>query len=134
MLAQDHSFQSEGNRGRKMIKRRERRLYPRIETELPLKIAADGYAFITNTQNISCIGAYCHLDKYIPPFTKIAIKIALPVATNERLKDSNIECKGVVVRTKDDKTGGFNIAIFFNEIKNSQRQKISQYISKFLPK
>jgi hypothetical protein len=58
----------------------------------------------------------------------------LPVAGNERLKNNNIECKGVVVRSEDDEIGGFNIAIFFNEIKNSQRQKISQYISKFLPK
>jgi c-di-GMP-binding flagellar brake protein YcgR len=117
-----------------MMKRKERRRYPRLETELPLKIAADGYAFNTNTENISCVGAYCHLDKYIPPFTKIAVKIDLPVAGNERLKNNNIECKGVVVRSEDDEIGGFNIAIFFNEIKNSQRQKISQYISKFLPK
>jgi len=119
-----------------MIKRQksERREYPRAALELAVNIAANGYAFSTNTQNLSCVGAYCHLTKYIPPFTKVAVKIALPIANNSRFADNNIECKGVIVRTEDDKAEGFNSAIFFNEIKNSQRKKISQYISQFLSK
>lgn len=112
----------------------ERRKYPRAEAELPLNIAADGYAFSTNTQNVSCVGAYCHLDKYMPPFTKIAVKVTLPIVNNQRLANNTVECKGVVVRTEDDESGGFNIAIFFNAINSSQRKKISQYISQFLPK
>lgn len=112
----------------------ERRRYPRIKKELPLKIETDGYDFITDTQNISCIGAYCHVDKYIPPFTKIAVKITLPIDTDDTDKNCDVECKGVVVRTEDKKKGGFNIAIFFNQIGDRQRQKISQYISQFLPK
>jgi c-di-GMP-binding flagellar brake protein YcgR len=112
----------------------ERRQYPRIKKELPLKIVANGYDFTTETQNISCVGAYCHVDKYIPPFTKVAVKIALPLMTTDEANNCDIECKGIVIRTEDEKKGGFNIAIFFNEIKNRQRQKISQYISKFLPK
>jgi c-di-GMP-binding flagellar brake protein YcgR len=119
-----------------MIKRitLERRRYPRIEKKLPLNVAANGYDFATVTQNISCIGAYCHVDKYIPPFTKIAIKMALPIINIDKPDASNIECKGVVVRTEDVKGGGFNIAIFFNAIENSQRKKISRYINQFLPK
>lgn len=109
----------------------ERRRYPRIEKSLPFRIAADGYDFTTTTQNISCIGAYCRVDKYIPPFTKIMVKLTLPIMTNNGNKNCDVECKGVVVRTEDENKGGFNIAIFFNEIKNSQRQKISQYISQF---
>jgi len=112
----------------------ERRQHPRIEKELPIKILANGYDFTTATQNISCIGTYCHINKYIPPFTKIAVKITLPFMKNQDRENCNVECKGVVIRTADEKRGGFNIAIFFNEIKNTQRQKISQYISQFLPK
>jgi len=115
-------------------KKTERRQYPRIEQELPLKIAADGYDFITNTQNVSCVGAYCHLHKYIPPFTKIAVKVSLPTTVGRRIKNIEVECKGVVVRSEDEKKGGFNIAIFFNGIKESQRKKIAQYINQFLPK
>lgn len=112
--------------------KRERRQYPRIEQRLPLKIMANGYDFSTTTQNVSCLGAYCHVDKYIPPFTKIMVKLTLPIASS-RNNDCNVKCKGVVVRSEDEKRGGFNIAIFFNEIKDSQRLKISQYISQFLP-
>lgn len=110
----------------------ERRQYPRVKKELPLSIAANGYDFITATQNISCLGAYCRVDKYIPPFTKIAVKLTLPMANN-RKSNCDVECKGVIVRTEDENTGGFNIAIFFNEIRDNERQKISQYISQILP-
>ncbi len=115
-------------------KKIERRRYPRIKKALALKIAADGYDFATNTQDVSCVGAYCHLDKYIPPFTKIAVKLNLPITTVGRVKNINLVCNGVIVRTEDEKRGGFNIAIFFNGIKENQRKKIAQYISQFLPK
>ncbi len=132
MLAQGN-IESQGRE--KMIKPKgaERRRYPRIDKELPIKIAANGYAFATSTLNLSCVGAYCHLDKYIPPFTKIAVKLSLPMATREGKKDMDVECQGVVVRTEDDKRGGFNLAVFFNRIQNTQRKKISQYINQFLP-
>lgn len=112
---------------------RERRLHPRIDQRLAVNITANGYDFSTNTQNVSCVGTYCHIAKYIPPFTKIMVKLALPTAANNEAENSSVECKGVVVRIDDDKEGGFNIAVFFNEIKNNQRQKITQYISQFLP-
>ncbi len=115
-------------------KKTERRQYPRIEQTLPLKIAADGYGFATSTQNVSCVGAYCHLDKYIPPFTKIAVKVTLPVMVSGRMKNIEVDCNGVVVRTEDEKKGGFNIAVFFNGIKENQRKKIAQYINQLLPK
>ncbi len=119
-----------------MTKRpQERRQYPRIEAEIPVSILANGYDLATNTQNLSCVGAYCHIDKYIPPFTKVMVKMALPKQSQDKTQDKNhVECKGVVVRTEDEKNGGFNIAIFFNEIKDSQRKKISQHLHKFLPK
>jgi len=113
-------------------KKEERRQFPRVEQKLPLKIAANGYDFATVTNNISCIGTYCHIDKYIPPFTKIAVRLTLPVTSRIQVKNYSVECKGVVVRTEDEISGGFNIALFFNDIKDSQRQKISQYINQFL--
>jgi len=112
----------------------ERRAYPRIEQKIPLRIVANGYDFITTTKNISCIGAYCHVDKYIPPFTKISAKLTLPLMNYKSKNDCELECSGVVVRSEDDINGGFNIALFFNEIKEKQRRKISQYINQFLPK
>lgn len=111
----------------------ERRKYPRIRQQLPIKVAANGYDFITSTENVSCIGAYCHIDKYMPPFTKVMVRLSLPVVVGGNSRNYDVECKGVVVRTEDDETSGFNIAIFFNEINGHQRYKISQYINQFLP-
>ena len=113
----------------------ERRKSPRIAKELPINIAADGYGFSTTTQNVSCTGVYCRVNRYIPPFTKIAVKMALPIVNPKTARNSLscLECKGVVVRTEDEDMGGFNIAIFFNDINDSQRQKISRYVNQFLP-
>lgn len=111
---------------------KERRLHPRLDQQLPLNLAVDGYDFSTSTRNISCVGAYCHLDKYMPPFTKISVKLSLP-SKDRSGKGTIVECKGVVVRTEDEAKGGFNLAIFFNEMRDEQRKKIAHYISKFLP-
>jgi len=112
--------------------KKEKRQFPRFQQQLPVKIAANGYDFSTTTQNVSCVGTYCHVSKYIPPFTKIMVKLNLPL-TNQDEKIYCVDCTGVVVRSEDEKDGGFNIAIFFNKIGDSQRQKISQYLSQFLP-
>ncbi len=115
----------------------EKRQHPRIDKKLPFNVAVNGYDFKTTTQNISCLGAYCHIDKYIPPFTKVAVKMNLAIMGNRskgKCRSYNINCNGVIVRTEDDKKSGFNIAIFFNELKHEPQQKISRYINQFLPK
>ncbi len=110
----------------------ERRVHPRLDHKLPFRLAVNGYDFSTITHNISCVGAYCHLNKYIPPFTKISVKLSLPCKSSEG-KNTIVECRGVVVRSEDVDRGGFNIAIFFNQMRAEQRKKISAYISRFLP-
>ncbi len=112
-------------------RRIERRQYPRLKQKLPLTVVANGYDFATTTENVSCIGAYCHVNKYIPPFTRVMVKLSLPIIS--RNNNYTVKCKGVVVRTEDENRGGFYIAIFFNDIKDNQREKISRYINQFLP-
>ncbi len=111
---------------------KERRVHPRLEHKLPFSVAVNGYDFSTITHNISCVGAYCHLDKYIPPFTKISVKLSLP-CKDKKNDDMMVECKGVVVRSEDEADGGFNIAIFFNQLRAEERKKIASYMSRFLP-
>ncbi|MFA5156268.1 MAG: PilZ domain-containing protein [Candidatus Omnitrophota bacterium] len=113
--------------------KKEKRLHPRIDHRLPLKIAVNGYDFSTTTENVSCTGAYCCVKKYVPPFTKIAVKMTLPVKTAGGIEKYTVDCKGVIVRTDDESSDGFNIAIFFNEINEAQKRKIAHYISQFLP-
>jgi hypothetical protein len=59
--------------------------------------------------------------------------MALPMAGKSDTGVAQVECHGVIVRTEDDPQGGFNIAIFFNEIKDAQRSKITRYVNQFLP-
>ncbi len=106
----------------------ERRQYPRVDQKVPIALSANGYDFTTTTQNISCVGAYCHIDKYVPPFTKVLVRMHIPTAA----KNGDVECRGVIVRTEDDRNSGFNVAIFFNEIKDLERKKISRHISQLL--
>ncbi len=110
---------------------KERREFPRLNQQLPISVAANGYDFVTSTMNISCLGAYCRIEKYVPPFTRVRIKMDLPIAKNEK---AEVECDGVIVRSEDDMDkGGFNVAIFFNRITDAPRKKITQYINQFLP-
>lgn len=111
----------------------ERRANPRLEQNLPFEVAANGYDFSTTTQNISCLGAYCQINKYVPPFTRVSIKLTIPVKTKESKKNYTIDCQGTIVRTEDKDKGSFNIAIFFSRINNSQRKIITEYINQFLP-
>ncbi len=117
-----------------MIQNKERRLHPRIDQELPLKLQVNGYDFKTTTENVSCVGTYCHIDKYVPPFTKIYVKMRLPVRSGRLNRDSDVQCKGVIVRTEDLDAGGYKVAIFFNDIKDDQKQRIARYVNQFLPK
>lgn len=112
---------------------KEKRLYPRVFKRFPIDVWANGYDFVTYTQNLSCLGAYCYINKYIPPFTKVKVKLNLPIMKGGIKEDWDVECNGVIVRTEDELSGGFNIAIFFNGIREQSRQKLSRYVSQFLP-
>jgi len=114
------------------MRKQERRLNPRIDQKIPISVVTNGYDFVTSTHNISCLGAYCTIDKYVPPFTKVRIKLNLPLSKNGVRENCDVNCTGVVVRSEDDPAGKFNVAIFFNEIKTQPRQKIAQYIKQFV--
>jgi len=115
-------------KGEKFI---EKRRYPRIEKTLPLKIYADKYDICTETRNLSCNGVYCTVKEDIPPLTKLAIAIILP-QDSRQASYLKVNCKGVVVRQEKNSLGGFNIAIFFNDINPQEKNKLARYINKHL--
>jgi hypothetical protein len=111
----------------------ERRQYPRANKQLALKIVSEGCDFVTQTENISCVGTYCCIDKNIPVMTKLSLLLLLPIRSKNRNVTSKIQCKGVVVRSDSaPEPGKFNIAVFFNEISERNKTKISQYISQHI--
>lgn len=83
---------------------------------------------MTETFNISRSGAYCQVNEYVEPMTKLKISFLIPVQS-AKTSDKKVTCGGVVVRTEpSDLEEKYNIAIFFNEINERDRELISDYI------
>jgi len=115
----------------------EKRKYPRVSFRLPIKLSETSYDIVTETRNISGNGVYCAVDKEIPPMTKLRIIMFVPVKKNNKKTMKKIICRGVVIRRES--TGNIdrhkhNIAIYFNEIKESDRKIILSYVNSSLKK
>lgn len=111
----------------------EKRQHPRLKKNLPIKIRNGDFDIFTETKNISCTGAYCQIDKYIAPFTKIKTTILLPAKT----ENSNccIKCEGTVVRVEKADSSLetlYNIAVYFNQISKASMSKIGRFIEDHL--
>ena len=109
----------------------ERRRHPRIEATLPLKLFVTDADFITETINVSCGGAYCRIDRFVPVMTKFKMLMFIPL---DGKKSHRVECEGIVVRTEPeyplDDVKEYNIAIFFSRIKKGDRSRIAEYVKR----
>ncbi len=111
----------------------ERRRDPRLENSIPLKIVQKGINISTNTVNVSRSGAYCTVDQYIEPMTKMKIDLMVPVRQNGKFVSKKISCDGVVVRAEECEDGkSHNIAIFFNDIAQKDAERIAEYVNSYL--
>ena len=111
----------------------ERRRYPRLDNNVPLKISSDDFDVVTETQNLSCSGAYCRVDKYLEPMTRLKIHLLLPLKKHNKIVTKKISCQGVIVRSESvpgDKY--FNIAIYFNDIQQKDINSLNDYINSVL--
>lgn len=111
----------------------EKRRFPRAKKSLPIKIKSEDFDIVAETKNISCIGAYCQVDKYIPPFTKIKATVLLP----SKVKNANcyINCEGTVVRVEKNDNSlepQYNIAIYFSQISKASMSKIDRFVKDHL--
>ena len=106
----------------------ERRKAPRIDEQLPIAIRGDGQIAQAQTQNLSTVGAYCTIDRFIPPMTKLQLAFELPDGSRR----VRIACSGVVVRTEpvvlDAQRGGYSLAIYFSEMSERSRAAISKFV------
>ncbi|NOG85959.1 MAG: PilZ domain-containing protein [Candidatus Scalindua sp. SCAELEC01] len=110
----------------------ENRKYPRIKKRLQFKIRTDDFVVVTESINLSCIGVSCQIKDKIPFMTRLKIVLRLP-CSDEKKEDICVECYGVVVRVEKvlSKSRGiteYHIAIFFSEIEEEEREKLSDYI------
>ena len=112
----------------------ERRRQPRINKCLQFELKAEGLDIVTETIDLSCIGAYCQVNKYIPLMTIFDITLALPSGDKEN-EFEHVKCNGTVVRVdKVSSPAGagdnYNVAIYFAEIEESEKQKLASFVEK----
>jgi hypothetical protein len=110
----------------------ERRRDPRVSNNVPLKLCHEDGDMVTETCNISRSGAYCRVNKYIEPMTKLQVHLLLPIKKGDRNVTKKVSCEGVVVRVEPLDAGLYNIAIFFNEIKQRDADQIASYVGTYL--
>jgi len=112
----------------------ERRKSPRVKDEgLSLKLRLDDFDSMTHTMNISSSGLYCKLDKELPLMSKVKLMLMIPDPVKEgALKD--LEVDGVVVRqhpvTIDGSVKHYDVAIFFEDLSEKDREVIAGYIKR----
>ncbi|MDN3513960.1 MAG: PilZ domain-containing protein [Candidatus Brocadia sp.] len=112
----------------------EKRKHPRIDKCIPFKLKIDDFNIIAETMNLSCSGVYCQVNKPIPFMTRLKLAFELPGHGNEK-EPQYVTCNGVVVRTekeisKTKMSSAYNIAIFFNEIEKTEKEKIANFIER----
>ncbi len=107
----------------------ERRIHPRLEDNIPLKISSEDEDLVTQSYNLSRTGVYCRISKYIAPMTKLKIHLLLPLKKSGKTVTKKISCQGVIVRT-EAVTGQehYNAAIFFSDIQHKDADHISDFI------
>ena len=113
----------------------ERRKHPRIDKKLALKVKAGSFELVSQTQNISLSGVCCQVNKYIEPMTKVSIILLLPIRLkNNKTVTRKVNCRGIVVRAEkhEERKDKFNIAIFFNNMRQAALNTIHRYIENHL--
>lgn len=107
----------------------ERRSHPRFDANVPVKICCDDFDLVTETKNLSRNGAYCRVNKYLEPMTKLKIQLLLPVRHNNKVTTKKVICHGIIVRVEEVPDADvFNVAVFFSEILNRGAESITEYI------
>lgn len=103
-----------------------------MSERLQFKLKTEDFDVLTETINLSPLGVYCQVNKHIPLMTSLKMVLALPHDDEEKESDYYVETNGVVVRVEEvlseaDVSSVYNIAIYFNEIKESDKEKLANY-------
>jgi|GEM_PF-427126 len=107
----------------------DRRRHLRLEQTIPIKISSGDKEIVTETKNISCSGAFCLMDKFITPMTKLKLHFLLPLLRNKKMVSKRISCEGVVIRSESAVDQDcFQTAIFFSDIAPRDSKMINEFV------
>ena len=114
------------------MKGRERRQAPRIDERVSVALSGEGATLQAESENLSAVGVYCKLDRFLRPMTKLQVQFELP----DGARRVRVRCEGVVVRVEpivaDAKRGFYHVAVFFTDLTDRDRSAISRFVSRRL--
>jgi hypothetical protein len=108
----------------------DRRSRPRSAADLDLRIDAAGRSGFARVRDISGCGVRFVADRALQPMTQVGLVIVLPPSVGGR----EISCRGAVVRSVpvsggDGRAAGYETAIFFTEMRDSDRLDVEEFVS-----
>ena len=122
-----------------MTKRKqERRATQRADARLSMRVEVgplgdDGTQIVTESQNISSRGVYCHSAHYMAPLSKVAVTIVLPQFGPMKARAGMLKCEGVVVRCEQlpgrRASRPYELACAFTDLDDDRRRLLSDYVT-----
>jgi hypothetical protein len=119
-------------------KGRERRASERADARLSMRVEAGATAgasrIVTESQNISASGVYCHASHYLAPLSKVQLTIILPRvpggATNVQ---ELLKCDGIVVRCEqranERSDAPYELACMFTALEPAARRRLEEFVT-----
>ena len=117
---------------------RERRGSERADVRLSMRVDAGAMAgaskIVTESQNISASGVYCHASHYLAPLSKVQLTIVLPrMPGGDGSPQELVKCDGIVVRC-DQRAGDrsdtpYELACMFSGLEPSLRGRIEEFVT-----
>jgi len=117
---------------------RERRGSERADARLSMRVEAGATAgaarIVTESQNISASGVYCHASHYLAPLSKVQITIILPrVPGGPANVQELLKCDGIVVRCEQrasDRNGTpYELACMFTALEPTSRRRLEEFVT-----
>ena len=119
-------------------KGRERRGSERAEARLSMRVEAGATAgaarIVTESQNISASGIYCHASHYLAPLSKVQLTIILPRVPGVPANVQELlKCDGIVVRCEqraNDRNGTpYELACMFTALEPGSRRRLEEFVT-----
>ena len=116
-------------------KAKDRRRQPRTSEQVPLSLRDAEPGILNKVKNISSSGVLCYTSKKLALMNRVTMEIALEMPNAFSGDTERIACEGVVVRSErhpDEKTDGYETAIFFTRMAEADRAKLEQFVDEHL--
>jgi hypothetical protein len=116
---------------------RERRSSERADAKLSMRVDAGAIAgttkIVTESQNISASGVYCHASHYLAPLSKVQLTIVLPrVPGGAGGSQELLKCDGIVVRCNqrvgDRSDTPYELACMFAGLDPGSRGRLEEFV------